>query len=214
MNEYITGILIWKGKGLYVCSFLVCLLFTCDCFVRWFVRLFLCVFGSIFVSFLLRFFSGFKSCVFTHDDNNHDPVGILAAWYPPPNSTISAQHEGSTSTKVEKWMGGTGYLFNWIDLVHYSPCDKGEIPNRIVTTLQIMLTSENDTACHFVASYGARINAAICHEVAKGYVPVVLWAGQESNTARHWLCAAGLIREDDSHAAQDMYGEQTPWCQV
>jgi hypothetical protein len=111
-------------------------------------------------------------------------------------------------------MGIADYHFHWIDLLPYSPCAEGALPVQAKNTLTNMIKSMNKTACHFIASFGYRINIALIREVAKGSTPVVIWAGQMSNIAKIRLYEAGLIREDLSVAAQNVAGVRTPWCQV
>ncbi len=153
-------------------------------------------------------------CAFNHSEEKIEPVGILAAWYPPANVFIDEQHVGPTSTLVKKWMGNTDFYFHWIDLLPYSPSIDGALPVQALNTLKCMIRSMNKTSCHFVASFGCRISAALIREAAKGFIPVVIWAGEMSNIARHRLYEAGLIREDSSFGPQNVAGVRTPSCQV
>ena len=57
-----------------------------------------------------------KPCTFNHSEEKIEPVGILAAWYPPANAVIDGQHVGPTSTLVKKWMGSADFFFHWIDV--------------------------------------------------------------------------------------------------
>ena len=155
-----------------------------------------------------------KPCAFNHSEEKIEPVGILAAWYPPANAVIDGQHVGPTSTLVKKWMGSADFFFHWIDLLPYSPCANGALPTQALNTLKCMIKSMNRTSCHFVASFGCRISTALIREAAKGFIPVVIWAGEMSNIARNRLYEAGLIREDLSVDPQNVAGVRTPWCQV